>query len=124
MRTLVSAAFTAAVLVCGSALSDDSKPIELSAAQMDLVTAAGLELPNGRELFPDFDNPAPFPFHPNFDNEDGGGARSTTAAQFIDGDPPTGGGATQFKGPFNGEFGNEGPWTAHFASPVIGCIGC
>lgn len=125
MRIIISAAFAVAVLVSTSVIADESKPVQLSDTQMDLVTAAGLELPNGREIFPDFDNPAPFLFHPTFDRELGGGARSTTAAQFITfGPPPEGGGATQFKGPYNGVFGNEGPWTAHFASPVIGCIGC
>ena len=127
MRALFSAAFAAAFLLSGPALADEakpddpSKPVPLTAAQMDQVTGSGLFLPNMKEVFAGFDNPAPFDFHPNFDRESGGGARSTTAAAFNDG---AGGGVTAFKGPVNGLFGNEGPWSAHFASPVISCIGC
>ncbi len=99
-----------------------AEPLKLTDAQMDGVTAGGLVLPNGDEVFVDFDNPAPFDFHPNFDSETGGGARSTTAAEFNDG--AGGDSATAFKGPVNGLFGNEGPWSAHFASPVIDCNGC
>lgn len=120
MKLTLSLMVAGALLVSGTALAGDRKPIELSTQQMDRVTAGGLLLPNGREVFEGFDNPAPFEFHPNFDRESGG-ARSTTAAEFNDG---LGGGVTAFKGPFNGPFGNEGPWLAHFASPVIDCIGC
>ncbi len=121
MKTLLSTAFALAILFSGSAFADDTKPIELSAVQMDQITAGGNLLPNGNEIFPGFDNPAPFDFHPNFDRESGGGARSTTAADFNFGE---GGGVTANNGPPNGPFGNEGPWSAHFMSPVISCIGC
>jgi hypothetical protein len=111
--------FCAMFMAVGTA---NAEPLKLTDAQMDGVTAGGLLLPNLREVFVDFDNPAPFDAHPNFDNELGGGARSTTAAQYIS--PVEGGGVTANKGPVNGIFGNEGPWSAHFASPVISCIGC
>jgi hypothetical protein len=102
----------------------NAEPLKLTDAQMDGVTAGGLLLPtpDTKEVFAGFDNPAPFDFHPNFDNDGGGGARSTTAAEYNDG--AGGDSATAFKGPVNGLFGNEGPWSAHFASPVIDCSGC
>ena len=39
MKTLLSTAFAAAFVFSSSLLADESKPIELSAAQMDQVTA-------------------------------------------------------------------------------------
>lgn len=105
--------FCAMFMAVGTA---NAEPLKLTDAQMDGVTAGGLLLPNLREVFEGFDNPSPmFEAHPNFDR-DSGGARSTTAAAFNGG---AGGGATANKGPVNGPFGNEGPWSAHFASPVI-----
>ena len=117
LRTILI--FCAMFMAVGTA---NAEPLKLTDAQMDGVTAGGLLLPNLREVFVDFDNPAPFDAHPNFDNDTGGGARSTTAANYYGG--VGGDSATALKGPVNGEFGNEGPWSAHFASPVISCIGC
>lgn len=128
MKILLSAVFAACFALSSSIFADDIRPIELSAEQMDSVTASGLGLPNGREVFANFDNPAPFDLHPTFDNDTGGGARSTTAANYnggagdptsATGDPDRGG-----HGPPNGIFGNEGAWSAHVMSPVIICIGC
>lgn len=48
--------------------ADEAKPIELTAAQMDQITAGDLTLPNGRQIFVGFDNPAPGPVHPVFLN--------------------------------------------------------
>lgn len=77
-----------------------------------------LTLPSGHVIFPEFDNPSPVlsPFgedlfvdqHPNF-------VRAEVAINATMGNPADGGG-----------FGNEGPWSAHYRSPVIGCTepGC
>ena len=119
MRALFSAAFTAAFLLSGPALADEakpvdpSKPIELTAAQMDTVTAGNLKLPNGHVIFgdPDFDNPAPGIAHPNFATTDGG-RRSLTATGTILS-------ATTGHGPSVSGLGNEGPWSATVVSPVI-----
>ncbi len=116
MRALFSAAFTAAFLLSGPALADEakpvdpSKPIELTAAQMDTVTAGNLKLPNGNIIFgdPDFDNPAPGELHPSFD-------RSPTAGFATNG---YNGPVVPFV-PFEGSGGNEGPWSAAIKSPVI-----
>ncbi|MCI0461475.1 MAG: hypothetical protein L0Z62_31375 [Gemmataceae bacterium] len=55
-----------------------------------------------------FDNPADGEFHPNF-------SRSPTAIAAT--------GATAGQNPTvqNPDFGNEGPWSAHYVSPVISC---
>ena len=127
MRALFSAAFAAAFLLSGPALADEakpvdpSKPIELTAAQMDTVTAGNLKLPNGNIIFDGpgpfgFDNPAPGDFHPTF-SIDFGGRRSNTAADATFGyngpvvDDPTASG------------GNEGPWSAGVKSPVMSITG-
>ena len=94
---------SALAFIAGSAMAE---PLTLTDDQMDQITASGLGLPSGDEVFVDFDNPAPGPEHPNFD-------RSATAIA-----------NTANMGPVNGDLGNEGPWSAHFASPVIDCIGC
>ena len=39
--------------------TDVSAPIELSAAQMDQITAGSLKLPNGKVVHANYDNPAP-----------------------------------------------------------------
>ena len=55
--------FAAAFLVTGAIAADEvtsaDTPIELSAAQMDQITAGTLKLPNGNLVFDNFDNPAP-----------------------------------------------------------------
>lgn len=81
-------------------------PISLTSNQMDQVTAGGLLLPNDREVFEGFDNPAPGEFHPNF-------GRSETANDATFGIPASGDTEDGFSG------SNEGPWSAHFQSPVI-----
>ena len=98
--------------------TDVSAPIELSAAQMDQITAGTLELPNGDTQFDLFDNPAP-----NVDGylmacDAGTGAfchpalTRRSAKAF----------ATLGHGP--SVLGvNEGPWAATAASPVIRCFG-
>lgn len=76
----------------------DTQPgrTQLSLDELDRVTAGDLGLPNGNVLFEGFDNAAPGQFHPNFDRSETGFDAS----------------------------GNEGPWSAHFYSPVIECPSC
>lgn len=88
---------SALTFVAGAAMAE---PLNLTDAQMDTVTA-GLLLPNGNRVLDNFDNPAPGEFHRSFD-------RSGTAIDATMGIPVDGFGA-----------GNEGPWSAHFASPKI-----
>ena len=92
---------SALTFVAGAAMAE---PLKLTDAQMDGVTAGGLGLPNGTEVLEGFDTPAPGGSHPNFD-------RSGTAILATMGIPVDGFG-----------FGNEGPWSAHFMSPVIDIV--
>lgn len=82
-----------ACLTTGAVVADDevdeSEPIELTALQMDQITAGDLTTP-GNQVLTGFDNPAPGDFHP-----------------------------TLLMG-----VGKEGPWHAHFNSPVITCQDC
>ena len=105
--------------------TQESKPIELSAAQMDQITAGTLQLNNGtggKLIFENFDNPAPN-FAANFC--DGSGPfchpaltrRSLTAADHL-----LGTGATAGHGPSVAGL-NDGPWVATAASPMITCVG-
>jgi hypothetical protein len=63
MKTYLCALCAAAFLLPGVVAADgntqESTPIELSAAQMDQITAGSLGLPNGRVVQGSFDNPAP-----------------------------------------------------------------
>ena len=64
MRTKFFSMFAVAVLMSAPVLADE--PIELTAQQMDQITAGSLQLNNGtggKIIFGGFDNPAP--------NEDG-----------------------------------------------------
>jgi len=79
------------------AVAAPAQPVRLSAAELDRVTAGDLGLPNGMILFEGFDNAAPGEFHPNFDRSATGIAMSSN---------------------------NEGPWSAHYSSPVIDCPSC
>jgi hypothetical protein len=129
MKTYLCALCAAAFLLPGVVAADgntqESTPIELSAAQMDQITAGSLQLPNGKLVFDGFDNPAPNapagyiaaslgacdgiadPFcHPALNR------RSDVA--FV----------TAEKGPQVTPLGNDGPWTATVASPVISCPDC
>jgi hypothetical protein len=72
MKSLLSAAFAAALLFANIAQADEAAPIELTAAQMDQITAGDLTLPNGKQVFVGFDNPAPGDFHPVFLHGRGG----------------------------------------------------
>lgn len=96
------------VAVMAMATPAMTKPLLLTDVQMDGITAGNLVLPNGNTVFEGFDNSAPGEFHPSFD-------RSATAALSTAGIPPSGDPADGFGG------NNEGPWSAHFVSPVIGC---
>jgi hypothetical protein len=57
MRISLIVVCTAALTLSGVAAADD--PVELSAAQMDQITAGSLGLPNGKVVHSNFDNPAP-----------------------------------------------------------------
>ena len=81
---------------------DESQPIELSAVQMDKITAAGLLLPNGKEVFENFDNPAPAQI-PGVVNIHPGLWQTLV---------------------LNPNTEAEAAWEAHFNSPVIDCVGC
>jgi len=73
---------------------------------LSLVGVPGADHAPSPLAFAGFDNPAPGEFHPNFN-------RSPTAVAATDatGNPTIG----------NPGFGNEGPWSAHYRSPVISC---
>jgi hypothetical protein len=62
MRTQFFSTIAVAVLLSAPVFADE--PIELSAQQMDQITAGDLTLPNGKKMFVGFDNPAPWPVHP------------------------------------------------------------
>ena len=93
------------VIVAVDEDTNESTPIELSAAQMDQITAGTLLLPNGNTQHDDFDTPAPGDFHH---------ALTKRAQAAID--------ATTGHGPSVLGF-NEGPWGATAVSPVISCVG-
>lgn len=92
IATIASMCFATGVVIADEEVDvDDSKPIELTATQMDQVTAGSNILPNGKIIFggfalPNVDDPygEDFMTHP-------------------------------------GLFSNPmfGPWSAHFNSPVI-----
>jgi hypothetical protein len=111
---MLCAAFAATFLIGSIAQADDTAPYELTAAQMDQITAGELALPNGRTVFDGFDNPSPhelevapgifLPLHPGLIN------------WFKRGGVPG----------VRGEVKGEAAWEAHYNSPVIGCFaeGC
>lgn len=103
MRTIIFAA--AAVMgMTGIAFADEAKgPSVLTDAQMDMVVAGDLTLPNGHVVFSGFDNAAPGDWHP--------GLASALGKRNSRADTASG--------------GNEGPWSAHFNSGgVIVCNDC
>ncbi len=108
MKTTISAVFAAVFLFCSLALADETKPIELTAAQMDQITAGTLLLPNGNTVFDNFDNPAGDGLfqHPALTK------RSNTARTATTGNGPSVSGA-----------GNEGPWSAGVMSEAIVACG-
>jgi hypothetical protein len=103
MKTIIIAAATVMGMT-GLAIADEAKgPAVMTDAQMDLVVAGDLTLPNGRVIFENFDNPNTTrgdPFHPNF-------SRNARAFEASSNSPNLGGN------------GNEGPWSAHIMSPMI-----
>jgi hypothetical protein len=124
MRISLIVFCTVALLTSGAVAADgniqESTPIELSAEQMDQITAGALVLPNDKVIFSRFDNPAP--------NVDGyvatelGGCNTATGvlchpsitrrsdAAFV----------TAGHGPSVNALGvNDGPWAATVKSPVI-----
>jgi hypothetical protein len=125
MKISLVVACAAACFATGPVVADEdaneSMPIELSAVQMDKITAGSLGLPNGNVVQSNFDNPAP-----NVDgylaemlglcDTDTGAfchpaiTRRSDAAFVTGGDSPS--------PSVTGE-GNDGPWTATVVSPVI-----
>ena len=57
MRTQLFSMFAVTVLLSAPVMADE--PIELSAQQMDQITAGTLGLPNGKTALDSFDTPAP-----------------------------------------------------------------
>ncbi len=141
MKISLSIVCAAALLTSGAVVADEdavvvdgdtdvSAPIELSAAQMDQITAGTLKLNNGtggKLIFDNFDNPAPNDpegyiaellgacdgvgdgfCHPALN-------RRSDAAFVTAGHGPQVGG--------DDGFGNDGPWAATQASPVISLCG-
>jgi hypothetical protein len=110
----------AASLTLGTAFGDETKPIELTDAQMDQISAGSLLLPNGKVQQKLFDNPAPnvngyfgvcdvetgLFCHPALTRrsdqvfEAASDGKDTTVVGFPD-----------------------GPWSATSVSPVISCVG-
>ncbi len=112
MKTAISATFAAVFLFCSLTLADETKPIELTAAQMDQITAGTLRLDNGtggKLIFVNFDHPEPgcdgLFCHPALN------ARADSADTATEGHGPS----------VNGV--NDGPWVATAASPMITCVG-
>ena len=123
-QTIVfAAAFLAVGAVAADEETDANVPIELSAAQMDQITAGTLKLPNGNLVHDNFDNPA--------GNDagyiagllgfcDGVGdafchpaLNRRSDAAFV----------TAGKGPQVTPLGNDGPWVATVASHKITICG-
>ena len=84
-----------------------AEPFVLSDGTMDRITAGDLTTP-ATVVFSGFDNAAPGTFHPAFNRDDpvlGDGGRRSPQGSLSSGN-------------------NEGPWSAHFNSPVIVCNQC
>ena len=64
MRTQFFSTIAVAVMLSAPVFADE--PIELTAQQMDQITAGDLTLPvpHGKKVLDGFDNPAPGDFHP------------------------------------------------------------
>ena len=93
-KYLISSTFGLGLVAVFSLSTAVAAPIVMTDAQMDMVIAGDLKLPNDKVIFEGVDNPAPGPLHPSF-------GRSGTASGV------------------NG--GNEGPWSAA-KSPVIDAV--
>ena len=122
MRISLIAVCAAALAFSGAVAADE--PIELSAAQMDQITAGTLLLPNGRLQFNEYDNAAP----------------NAPAGYLAGGEGLCDGAADAFCHPALNRrsdkafvtaghgfqvtnAGNDGPWSAGVASPAIGLCG-
>ena len=99
--------FCAMFMAVGTA---NAEPLKLTETQMDMVTAGELNLPSGTSVFGGFDNQAPFGAHPSFyrNNRE---LNLDTFEEFYE--------SVAFT-----NSGNEGPWSAHYNSAVIGCASC
>jgi hypothetical protein len=78
---------------------------------LSLVDVPAADVVSSPLVFDGFDNAAPGEFHPNFN-------RSLTAIEATEATAdhnPTASGNPE-------AFGNEGPWSAHYVSPVISCV--
>ena len=120
MRTQFFSMCAVAVLVSAPVLADE--PIELSAQQMDQITAGTLSLPSGDTQFDDFDNPSPN-FVANFCDGSGPFCHPALTRRSATASNPAGTGATAGKVPSVDGAGNDGPWAATVGSPVITCVG-
>ena len=107
--------------VVADEVADESTPIELSAGQMDQITAGTLQLNNNnnKEIFTNFDNPAPDHLAAFCDPSMGSDFCHPALTRRSD----TARAATTGHGPSVDGFGNDGPWAATVVSPVITCVG-
>ncbi len=123
MKITQTIVFAAAFLAVGAVAADEetdaNAPIELSAAQMDQITAGTLVLPNGKLQFDNFDNPAP---NENGDLEFCDTTSGTFCHPAVTRRSDTALGATAGHGPSVGGV-NDGPWAATQASDAIGLCG-
>jgi hypothetical protein len=123
MKISLVVACAAACFATGAVVADEdaneSMPIELSAVQMDEITAGSLGLPNGKVVHSSFDNPAP-----NVNGYLGEllGLCDTDTGAFCHPAITRRSDQAFVTGPLvpnvTGE-GNDGPWTATVVSPVI-----
>ena len=119
MKRILFVAFTALFLLGNIVQADESTPFELTAQQMDQITAGSLGLPNGKVVQSNFDNPAP--------NKNGYlaellGLCDTDTGAFCHPALTRRSDAafvTAGHGPQVTPLGNDGPWTATVVSPVI-----
>ena len=93
-------------------------PVELNADQLDRITAGDLILPNGNEIFDNFDNPSG-------QTSDSGFGACGNLGPATGGDADTGcHPALSNKSPTAVEAsgGIDGPWQAALHSPAITCV--
>jgi hypothetical protein len=120
MKQAASSIILGILLASGAAVAEDSKPIELTDAQMDQISAGSLLLPNGKVQHDLFDNPAP-------DVNGYFGVCDTSTGQFCH--PALTRRSDQvFVATADGSDTTvigfpDGPWSATSVSPMIGCVG-
>ena len=120
MKSAKTLALVASLLISGQAFAKDTGSatfIELDSQQMDRITAGDLILPNGKEIFDNFDNPSGQTSGSGFGacgvlGPLAGGDAETGCHPALSNKSPT---AVTASG------GIDGPWQAAVHSPVISC---